>query len=170
MVSPFLRKTHDHHACITNALDDADALCKKRGSRLTTLRRRVLEIVWQQHTPTGAYHILEVLRADNKKAEPPTVYRALDFLMKNGLVHRIESLNAFVGCRCPNEHHDGIFLICRSCGVAGEIPSPAVNSAIADVADRNGFSLSSINLEVVGECPECQNPGTQPPDRGHVHG
>jgi len=160
MDSPFPRKTHDHQACINDALDDAEALCKKRGARLTTLRRKVLEIVWRQHAPTGAYDILEVLRADNKKAEPPTVYRALDFLMENGLVHRIQSLNAFVGCRCPGERHEGMFLICRSCGIAGEIPSKSLNKAISELAGRNGFSLSGINLEAIGECPECRSVGS----------
>ncbi len=155
MASPFPRKVHDHQTCIKKALDDADTLCRNRGVRLTPVRRRVLEIIWHQHKPTGAYHILDTLRADGQKAEPPTVYRALEFLLQNGLVHRIQSLNAFVGCRCPSEQHDGIFLICRSCGVAGEIPSLAVNDAVTDVAESNGFSLSSISLEAVGECPEC---------------
>jgi len=153
---PFPRKVHDHQTCINSALDDADTLCRTRGVRLTPARRRVLEIIWRQHKPTGAYHILDILRGDGKKAEPPIVYRALEFLLQNGLVHRIQSLNSFVGCHCPNEQHEGLFLICRSCGVAGEIPSLVVNDAVSAVADRNGFSLSSISLEAVGECHECQ--------------
>ncbi len=158
MASPFPRKVHDHQVCIKSALGDADILCRSRGVRLTPARQRVLEIVWRQHKPTGAYQILDILRAEGNKAEPPTVYRALEFLMQNGLVHRIQSLNAFVGCCYPSEQHDGIFLICRSCGIAGEIPSMAVNDVVMDVADSNGFSLSSISLEAVGECPECRKP------------
>jgi len=156
MASLFPCKAHDHHVCIKNALDDAVSLCRKRGVRLTVIRRQVLEIVWQQHKPSGAYHILDCLRTAGVKAEPPTVYRALEFLIANGLVHRIQSLNAFMGCCNPREEHDGVFLICRSCGVAGEIPSVAVNNVIASVADSNSFSLSSVSLEAVGECPECQ--------------
>ena len=158
MASPFPRKVHDHQTCIKSALDDADTLCRNRGVRLTPVRRRVLEIVWRQHKPSGAYDILDILRSEGRKAEPPTVYRALEFLLQNGLIHRIQSLNAFVGCVCPDEQHDGIFLICQTCGVAGEIPSVAVNDAVSDVADDNGFLLSSLCLEAVGECPDCSRP------------
>lgn len=156
MTSPFPLRTHDHQACIRNALSDAEAVCRERGARLTAIRREILEIVWRQHAPTGAYKILEILRHTHRKAEPPTVYRALEFLMENGLVHRIQSLNAFVGCRCPGEQHEGVFLICRNCGVAGELPAPSVDHAVSDLADAHGFALSSINLEAVGMCPDCQ--------------
>ncbi len=156
MTSPFPLKAHDHQACIKSALAEAEAVCKERGVRLTAIRRRILEIVWRQHEPMGAYKILEILRTGNKKAEPPTVYRALEFLMENGLVHRIQSLNAFVGCRCPGEQHEGVFLICRQCGIAGELPAPAVDNAVSELADAHGFSLAGINLEAVGMCPDCQ--------------
>jgi len=159
MASRFPRKVHDHRDCIKSALHDAEALCRDRGVRLTTQRRRVLEIVWREHKPIGAYQILDTLRHEDAnashRAEPPTVYRALEFLIQNGLVHKIESLNAYVGCCYPGKEHDSIFLICRSCGTAGEVPSTAVNEVVENMANQTGFSLTALNLEAVGECPDC---------------
>src|SRR5262245_4876474 len=112
----FPRKGHDHDRCVTDALSAAEAVCARAGDRLTPLRRRVLELVWASHRPAGAYALLDRLREDGRGAAPPTVYRALDFLLERGLIHRIESLNAFVGCAHPGENHLVQFLICRSCG------------------------------------------------------
>ena len=86
------------------ALARAEALCQQRGARLTDLRRRVLEIIWSSATPLGAYTILDVLRDDGRQGAPPTVYRALDFLLAQGLIHRLASLNVFTGCRRPGSH------------------------------------------------------------------
>jgi hypothetical protein len=98
---PFKKRTHDHAECIDSALVSAQSSCERQGLRLTKLRRRVLELVWRGHTPVKAYDILEELRKEDRAAAPPTVYRALDFLLNAGLVHRIESLSAFVGCGGP---------------------------------------------------------------------
>ena len=106
---------HDHRHCLKDALDRAAALCRDRGVRLTPIRRRVLELVWSGHRPLGAYDILDALQAERRGAAPPTVYRALDFLREQGLVHRIESRNSFVGCPDPDTPHGGQFLICRTC-------------------------------------------------------
>ena len=103
---PLASRPHDHSHCVTHALGEAESLCTKSGVRLTDLRRRVLELVWQSHKPLGAYDILAVLsEQDGRRAAPPTVYRALDFLLENGLVHRIASLNAFIGCNHPGHAH-----------------------------------------------------------------
>ena len=100
--TPLACLPHDHSRCVAEALAEAEALCAKQGTRLTTLRKRVLELVWASHKPLGAYDILGVLsEEDGRRAAPPTVYRALDFLLENGLVHRIASLNAFIGCVHP---------------------------------------------------------------------
>ncbi|NAT18288.1 Fur family transcriptional regulator, partial [Pseudomonas syringae pv. actinidifoliorum] len=101
--TPLASRPHDHSHCVHSALAEAETLCTQQGLRLTTLRRRVLELVWQSHKPLGAYDILAVLsEEDGRRAAPPTVYRALDFSSwKNGLVHRIASLNAFTGCNHP---------------------------------------------------------------------
>ena len=97
----FPKPGHDHDSCIADALRNADEICKSKGLRFTALRRRVLEIIWAKHEPTGAYDILEELSTNKARAAPPTVYRALNFLLKHGFVHKIESLNAFLGCVNP---------------------------------------------------------------------
>ena len=100
-------REHDHGRCLSAALIQAQTLCKAHGARLTTTREAVLRLVWQSHKPVGAYHIIEQLSAEQgKQIMPPTVYRALDFLLTQGLIHRIASLNAFVGCplsRCRSQ-------------------------------------------------------------------
>ena len=119
----FPKAEHDHGDCIADALGMAEQVCAKRGARLTKLRRRVFELVWSSHAPVGAYDLLRHLARERDGAAPPTVYRALDFLRKHGLIHRIESLNAFVGCCTPGEAHAGQFLICSRCGAAASSSS-----------------------------------------------
>lgn len=153
---PFSARSHDHGLCVEAALDEAAALCERRGARLTTLRRRVLELVWHGHQPTGAYAILESLRRENLRAAPTTVYRALDFLSAHGLIHRIESLNAFIGCVRPDRPHAGLFLICDGCGVAAELQDEAIDEAVGRSASRVGFQAMRQTVEVSGLCPECR--------------
>ena len=147
---------HDHAACIDAALDRAAELCARRGARLTRLRRRVLELVWQGHEAVKAYDVLERLGRAPGAAKPPTVYRALDFLMAHGLVHRLESLNAYVGCPQPEASHSGRFLICDGCGDVTEFESRAIKDAIADRADELKFAIRDETVEVRGLCQRCQ--------------
>ncbi len=146
---------HDHEACIGGALDRAAALCGRRGARLTDLRRRVLELVWQKHAPVGAYALLEELRREGRGAAPPTVYRALDFLLEHGLVHRIESLNAFVGCPRPDRDHVSQFLICSDCNGVAEIDDAGIGSAVSRGAAAAGFVVNRLTIEMQGLCPRC---------------
>lgn len=146
---------HDHQRCIDEALDKAAELCADRDARLTELRRQVLELVWSSHEPVGAYAVLERLQRDRGSAAPPTVYRALDFLMAQGLIHRIESLNAFVGCPTPDRRHHSQFLICTGCGGVAEIDDPQVDAAIARSAQDKGFSVERLTVELQGRCPAC---------------
>lgn len=147
---------HNHHQCIDNALANAEALCAEKGLRLTALRKRVFELVWQSHKPLGAYDILGVLSSeDGRRAAPPTVYRALDFLLENGLVHRIASLNAYVGCNHPGMAHEGHFLICRDCHIAQELPHSTIDEAILKAAKQAGFSVERQTVEVLGLCASC---------------
>ncbi|EGH97938.1 Zinc uptake regulation protein [Pseudomonas syringae pv. maculicola] len=140
-----------------SALAEAETLCTQQGLRLTTLRRRVLELVWQSHKPLGAYDILAVLsEEDGRRAAPPTVYRALDFLLENGLVHRIASLNAFTGCNHPTHAHQGQFLICRLCHAAIELQHPAISNAVVDAAAGVGFAVEGQTVEIVGVCAGCK--------------
>ena len=153
--TPFIDREHDHRACIAKALQNAEALCLQHQQRFTALRRRVLELVWQRHQPIGAYEVLELLQRDGRTA-PPTVYRALDFLQQLGLVHRIASLNAYVGCAAPGEPHDGQFLICETCHALAELDAPTITSAIAKQAEDSGFEPRRQTVEIMGLCPNCR--------------
>jgi Fur family zinc uptake transcriptional regulator len=151
----FLPQRHDHAYCVADALTTAARVCGERGSRLTPIRRRVLELVWSGHRPVGAYDILAALQGDGRSAAPPTVYRALEFLMEHGLVHRIESLNAFVGCADPGKTHTGQFFICENCRSAAEVTDDKLADALAGCAKRLGFAVKSQTVEFRGLCPAC---------------
>lgn len=155
--TPLANQPHDHSRCVHSALSEADAICAQKGLRLTALRKRVLELVWQSHKPLGAYDILAVLsEQDGRRAAPPTVYRALDFLLENNLVHRLASLNAFMGCAHPEHAHQGQFLICRQCHVAVELEQVNITQAIEAGAAGIGFTVESQTVEVVGLCTNCK--------------
>jgi len=145
-------------ADVQKALTKAERVCQQRGSRLTTLRRRVLEIIWASGTPIGAYSILDILRNDGRRGAPPTVYRALDFLLEQGLVHRLASLNVFIGCRQPTENHCGQFLICKACGKVTELDSHAVEQIVCQEAATCDFQVESQMVEILGRCPDCRGP------------
>lgn len=155
----FQKRGHNHERCVDGAMASAAALCAERGARLTPLRRRVLEVVWGSHRPAGAYDILEILKRERGNAQPPTVYRALDFLLDLGLVHRVESLNAYVGCSAPESRHPSQFLICTECGAAAEISDGRLDRAISGLAEEAGFSVLRSNVEVAGRCPNCRAAG-----------
>lgn len=151
--------SHDHHKhCISQALESAEALCTQRGVRLTPLRKRVLELVWQSHKPLGAYDILDMLsREDGRRAAPPTVYRGLDFLLENGLIHRLASLNAYIGCSHPEVPHEGYFMICKHCNNAYELAQHStIDTAIAAEAEQMGFAVETQMVEILGTCAACR--------------
>lgn len=141
-------------------LSEASLLCDRRGAQLTELRRKVLGLVLDSDKPAGAYDLLDRLRAHHKGAAPPTVYRALDFLLEQGLIHKLERLSAFVGCVHPTEddhdhHHAAQFLICTRCGRVTELEDNRVNKALVEAARRVGFRLSSSTVEAEGFCAAC---------------
>jgi Fur family zinc uptake transcriptional regulator len=137
---------HDHKHCIEDAVAAAEKLCAEKDLRFTPLRRK----------PIGAYALLDALRNEELGSAPPTVYRALDFLIGNGLIHRIERMNAFVGCSHPGEAHRGFFLICGNCGNAEELHSEGLVDTITSSASRRGFAARDMTLEVMGTCAECR--------------
>lgn len=155
--TPFPGARHDHAHCIDGALRQAEAICAQRGARLTKLRRRVLELIWASHAPVGAYEVLRRLSREHERAAPPTVYRAIEFLSAHGLIHRIESLNAFVGCGDPADDHVGQFLICDDCGTAAELQDRRISKAIRDGARKTGFAVARSTVEVRGLCPGCRD-------------
>lgn len=146
---------HDHRACVQGALRDAETLCARRGVRLTPARRRVLELIWQSHRPSGAYDLLERLAADGHRPSPPTVYRALDFLLRQGLVHRVSSRNAFVGCNHPGDDHMAQLFICDRCDVAFEQADGSLNRRIRRNAMDLQFKIRTQTVEIAGLCPRC---------------
>ena len=161
----FAGSDHDHGNCVSTALDSAAAVCQQRGARLTPLRRQVLELVWQSHQPIGAYAVLDALQANRRDdapdgrtraVAPPTVYRALEFLLSQRLIHRIESLNAYIGCVHPGARHAAQFLICNGCGSAAELESATLLTAIDSAAADAGFAIERVAVEVSGQCPDCQ--------------
>lgn len=157
--SPFPSDGHDHAVCRTAALRRAEALCAGRGARFTDLRRRVLELLWEDHRPIAAYDVLHRLNADGRKAAPPAVYRALEFLIAQGLAHRLNSLNAFIGCAAPERAHGAQFFICRACGSVAEVRDPEIAAGITRAAETLGFTVQAPVVEVEGLCPHCRERG-----------
>ncbi len=148
---------HKHNDCVANALRAAEDVCAKQKLRLTPVRRRVLEILLEQHCAIGAYDVLERLRSENLGSQPPVAYRALDFWVSAGLVHKIQNLNAFVACTQPAHGHDPIFMICRGCGTVAERTAGTGDGAAERAAAAAGFHVESTVREVMGLCPNCQS-------------
>ena len=165
MTAEFSRRTE-------GLLDRAEAICERRGANLTELRRRVLGLVLDAVSPTGAYELLDRLRQTRRGAAPPTVYRALDFLLEQGLVHRVERLSAFVGCVAgctadpdgESHTHAAQFLICRECGRVIEMQDHHVSAVLARAAGDSGFAISSATIEAEGLCSTCRGSVTVRPD------
>ena len=147
---------HDHRRCVDLLMSRAERLCVDQMLRLTSQRRRVLEIVAASHTAIGAYEILGRIGGDGRPAAPISVYRALDFLLQHTLVHRIESLNAYVACTQPGVRHDAQFLICRICRRVAELDSPAIEGAIAESAAAVAFVVAQPVVEIAGLCCSCR--------------
>jgi Fur family transcriptional regulator, zinc uptake regulator len=146
---------HDHARCAASVISHAEKHCAAHGERLTPMRRRVLEVLAASHQPLGAYEIMELVGGEARPA-PITVYRALDFLRASGLVHRIESRNAFMAC----VHNHGVdalvvFLICEQCGAVGEMPAGALAPALSSAAREAGFTPKMSVIEVSGTCANC---------------
>lgn len=146
---------HDHDVCVTGTLAAAEERCKSDGLRFTPVRRKVLEILLQEHRALGAYAILDRLRENGFGSQPPVAYRALDFLVSNGLAHKIERLNAFIACAHPSESHAPAFMICRLCDAVAETHSSPARGALGDAARASGFRIERTVVEAEGVCPTC---------------
>ncbi len=152
---------HQEEACSFDAqryVAEVTAACVMRGLRLTTLRKEVLQLIASSGRPVKAYDLLDALRSNRSGAAPPTVYRALDFLMEHGFVHKIESMNAFMGCHhLTTAQHSGPFLICDVCQTAFELDDKGINQVISAQADTLGFAPRSQTVEVHGVCSQCRD-------------
>ncbi len=146
---------HDHSHCVATALKTAETVCAERGLNLTPVRLKVLEFLLQEHRALGAYAILDLLKEAGFKSQPPVAYRALEFLAKNGFVHKIERLNAFVACAHPSEDHSPAFMICRVCDAVAEAQAVTTKSALGEAARATGFQIERTVVEAEGVCPSC---------------
>ncbi|ABD53230.1 transcriptional repressor [Jannaschia sp. CCS1] len=153
--TPLGFQNHDHRACVADALASADARSTAEGLRLTPVRRKVLELLLQEHRALGAYAILDLLRDAGFGSQPPVAYRALDFLVENGFVHKIERLNAFVACAHPGQTHSPAFMICRKCDAVAEAHSAPAKGALGAAARATGFQIERTVVEAEGVCPAC---------------
>jgi len=143
-------------ASVAETLEDAAQLCARNGAQFTELRRSVLALILEAEGPLTAYQLLEQLQAIRKGAVPPTVYRALDFLIENRLIHRIERLNAFIPCHeSDHDHADVQFLICGQCGTVAEIEDHGIAEALANAAATQGFQPGRAIVELDGTCAAC---------------
>ena len=147
---------HNHSQCVKEALGTAEHLCVERGVQLTPIRHKVLELIWESHKAVKAYELLDRLKPLLQAAKPSTIYRALDFLIEQGLIHRVESLNAFVGCRCSDHQHEQLLLICKHCHEVEERSAPDVMLALSQEFNQAGFMVHSKAIEVHGICAKCQ--------------
>ena len=148
-------KRHSHHKCIDEALKHAEKICAQRKCRFTPIRKKVLKLIWDSHKPIKAYDLLAQLSSDNYVEKPPTVYRALKFLLENNLIHRIESQNAYIGCHNHHENVDSKFFICDSCNEVEELTEPNINRALNEISKKQGFIPSLVNVEIHGTCAQC---------------
>ena len=157
MAAVFPEPGHDHGRCTADAMAHAESLCAARGQRLTPLRRQVLETLAESHKTLGAYEIMDRMAEQGPRPAPITVYRALDFLLENGLVHRIESRNAFLACIGDHPAGGGttVFLICERCGAVGEANSKAVADTVQSAARAAGFTPKTRVIEITGVCAHC---------------
>lgn len=148
-------RKHDHSRCVDQALAAAEARSADTGLRLTPVRRKVLELLLREHRALGAYAILDMLRDAGFGSQPPVAYRALDFLVEHGFVHKIERLNAFVACAHPGETHAPAFMICRLCDGVAEARSALAKGVLRAPARAAGFQIERTVVEAEGLCPAC---------------
>ena len=140
---------------LSQVLERAEALCHERGARLTEQRKAALQLLCLGEKPLSAYDLLERMRDVVRNPAPPTVYRALNFLLEQGLVHKLESLNAYVGCAHPDHPHASQFLICDDCGEVAEVEDPSVANSLKAAGNEIGFRTRRPIVELLGTCAQC---------------
>ena len=146
---------HDHAHCAESVLRRAEDQAQEEGVRLTPVRRRVLEILLESHRAMGAYEVLERLAAEGFGKQPPVAYRALDFLVEQGLAHRVRRLNAYAACLSNQRDHAPAFLICRGCEQVAEAETPELRAAMLALAAAHDFTIERSTVEILGLCGRC---------------
>ena len=140
---------------LAQLIERADTICRERGARLTEQRKAVLRLLCESDKPLSAYDLLDRMRVMIRNPAPPTVYRALDFLLEQGLVHKLESLHAFIGCTHPEHPHASQFLICRDCGEVAEVEDPNIAKSLNAAVKAIGFRTKRPVVELLGTCAQC---------------
>lgn len=156
------RHAHDHRAHAAEALARAERVCQERGLRLTPIRAKALEALHADHRPVGAYDLADrISPAGGRRLAPISIYRALDFLVEQGFVHRLSSKNAYIACLHGHGADEVVaFLICEACGGVDEDSSPAIRKAVAAIAETRQFAPAHQMVEIVGRCEHCRNAGS----------
>lgn len=150
---------HNHAACVAKALTEAAAICSAAGVQFTKVRRRVLELLLDEHKAMGAYEILTHLNVEGLGSQPPVAYRALGFLVSHGLAHKIERLNAYVACSLPGASHIPAFMICRACRRVVEADTVLSSTGLGGAARKIGFHIETTMVEAEGICSTCKKIG-----------
>lgn len=145
---------------LNSRLREAQSWCAKQGARLTLQRRQVLSILLNSDRPLGAYQILDTLSIEQPGVAPPTVYRALEFLQQQGLIHKLETLHAYISCSHPDHTHHSQFLICTICGDVTELENAGIVQSLDHAAAASGFEPSQDVVEMKGHCAQCTGAGS----------
>ena len=146
--------------------------CRLSGARFTPLRQQIYQLVLEANKPVGAYDLITQLQQMRllaphshhtassqqtpKNVAPPTVYRSLEFLLSEGLIHQLTSINAYVPCCHPRAQHTAAFLICEQCQRVQECSSVPVQEMMSFAEQDVGFMVERSVIELSGRCQACQ--------------
>lgn len=145
-----------HSKCVNETIVKAREICDKNNFNLTELREKILEIIFRDHKPVKAYDVLKELEKEGISDKPPTIYRALDFFIKNKIIHKIHSLNSYFVCSHLGKHSDCHFLICKKCNKIEECCNQKLTNSIKSSSSDNEFFIEDSNVEILGICKNCQ--------------
>lgn len=146
-----------HQNCINTALEKAEIICKEKSQKLTPLRKKILTMIWESHTPSKAYDLLYRLQQEDLSAKPPTIYRTLDFLQENNLIYKVHRLNAYIGSKYSDVYAPYFLLICTKCNEIKETTYPGYNTVLETITQNESFHVMHKILEMEGICHKCLN-------------
>lgn len=149
-------KCQTHQKCVKNTVEQAKEICLKNGLRLTEMRERILEIIFEDHGAVKAYDVLKKLKNHGISDKPPTIYRALDFFIENKIIHKLHSINSYVVCSHLGVCSDCHFMICKKCNKVEECCGEELAQIITNISKKTGFAIDDSNVELVGLCEGCQ--------------
>jgi Fur family zinc uptake transcriptional regulator len=160
MVEPttpsFPARDHEHGACLAEALNRARLRCSEQGVKWTVLREQVFRQIATSHKPVSAYDLIESLASQGKRLAPVSIYRILAVLQSVGLVHRLETRNAYFACMAEHARPpQTVIFVCEECERVAEAEAPEALRAISNSTDRGHFHIRNTVLEVSGLCAEC---------------